>query len=494
MAEGFVGADVQQLRDLAARMGSASDQLGSIESQLTALVSSSRWVGPDAQEFVSRWHSTYRTSLRGVSQQLQQRSTDLNRQAADQQKTSSDTGVTSGGGNIWNTRGGAAGAVPGGTAAGATTPEQALELFAESKKTDPQDVAAWWNSLSATERAKLGTEHPQLVGNLDGISYTDRAGANIINLTAAIAAAKKSGDPDSLAYLKSVRAAAAPGSNPPHQLISLTTGPPPLAAVSVGDLDRADYASFLVPGMGSNSSSTPTDLTGAATDLYQEQLRQVEANPGLGLSKNIAVVAWMDYDAPEMATTGDMSVFQGDKAAAGGVALDKALMGYNAVLNAQDGRDSGSSFLSVVGHSYGSTTAADALATIPKGVVDSFTTVASAGIEKSIGGAAGIHVPTGSVYSIQALEALPAAGIGIAGSGRESPYWDSFGSDKLSSSAEYSGGSWLKGTDVHDLQLGDGRGLASNVLNGYLDKGTTAQKNVALVNLGLGSKASPGWG
>ncbi|MEA9983989.1 MULTISPECIES: alpha/beta hydrolase [Subtercola] len=484
MAEGFVGADVDQLRELAKHMSAASQNLGSAESQLTALVAVSRWQGPDAQQFVSHWHSTYRGSITAAARSLEQRSTELARQADEQQRTSTNDGGGAGGAGGTGVTGTAAR----GSDSASAAAEARLESYAADNNADPKAVAKWWAGLTAAEQKELRLEHPQLVGSLEGVRYADRDVANRAVLDTGIAAAKASGDTTTLKYLESVEKSLKGQVDPPYQLISVTSGPPPLAAISVGDLDKAKYASFVIPGMGSNSAGTPTGLTGAARDLWQQEHRDAISN---GLSKQIAVVAWMNYDSPEVPSVDnkDLAVLANDSANLGGSRLEKALLGYDATLNAQDGRGSDSSRLSVVGHSYGSTTAAVALTDIRPGVVDSFTTVGSAGVAPTFAGAGSIHVPGGSVYAMQADEKIPFAAIGTLGSGRESPTSLFYGADVLSADSGSAGGVATSSTTVHDLTT-----ASSSDDRGYLSPGTTSQSNVAYVNLGLAAKAQrPGW-
>lgn len=54
-------------------------------------------------------------------------------------------------------------------------------------------VAAWWGSLSATERADIVTASPTLVGNLDGVPLADRVSANRESASRALAAYPRSG-------------------------------------------------------------------------------------------------------------------------------------------------------------------------------------------------------------------------------------------------------------------------------------------------------------
>ncbi|TFD32237.1 alpha/beta hydrolase [Cryobacterium cryoconiti] len=365
------------------------------------------------------------------------------------------------------------------------TPAAALAAYAGDPTADPVVVAAWWRALSEEEQRALVVGHPELVGNLEGVDYTSRSEANRAELDRQIGIAEASGDDEDLDYLQSVKTAVGQHTQSVYQLISFTAGPPPLAAISVGNLDTAAYATFLAPGMGSNSAGTPQDLTAAARDLYVEERSLQVAR---GLTGGVAVVAWMAYDAPEMASLTDLDVFKGERASEGAVVFERALLGYDASYNAGPGHEDHGSFLSVDAHSYGSTMAADALADIPEGIVDAFVAIGSAGIATSIGGADGLNVPDGSVYAIQAYESLPAAGLGLLGSGREGAYWESFGAERLSSDHQIVDERETSVTNVHDLQMGEDSWL----FNGYLDRNTTSLNNAALVNLGLGDEASRG--
>ncbi|WP_152998250.1 alpha/beta hydrolase [Curtobacterium luteum] len=100
---------------------------------------------------------------------------------------------------------------------------------------------------------------------------------------------------------------------------------------------------------------------------------------------------WMNYRAPA-APPASWGVLHGDAARAGATRLADDLAGFRAT------RADGPT-LNVVGHSYGTTTGADALH--GTGVhVDNFVAVASAGIEGDVGGAKGIDAD--HVYAGQA--------------------------------------------------------------------------------------------
>lgn len=463
VAQGFVGADVQQLKDLAAQLKTAGAGFGTIEGRLSALVSGAAWRGPDAGRFSSDWHSIHRPSLRTASELLRSRALDLAKQASEQEAASAASG---------------AGIPRASDATASPSLESEFTQFSSGKKT-PYEVAGWWSKLSVAEQQKLIAEHPEIVGNLDGVNFTDRDTANRLVLDQQIAVARSSGDTKLAEYLGNVKKSLPDGSSPKYQLISLHTDDPPRAAIAVGNLDKADYASYLVPGMGSNSAGTVSDLTNTARDIYDEEHRLALAN---GASTNISVVAWMNYDSPENEFL-NSDVLHGDLARQGGAELQQAILGYDAVLGSQPGRSSSSSYLTIDAHSYGSTTTANALDGMPKGVVDSVVSVGSAGIEGSLKDTYGSNVPDGQVYAIQAKESGDVAWWGRVGSGRTDPRPLSQVSD-LSSDASVMDGQSYSATNVHDLNNGKAEDF------GYLESGSTSLHNVAYVNLGMGDRAA----
>lgn len=113
--------------------------------------------------------------------------------------------------------------------------------------------------------------------------------------------------------------------------------------MSIGDLDDADNVTWAVPGMGSSAATLPDWARSAQT--VQDKQTQLDDD------RRHAVVAWVGDKAPAVAAS---SVFATDLASAGAVNLDRALNGFTAVRSDAD--------LNVIAHSYGTTTAALALA------------------------------------------------------------------------------------------------------------------------------------
>jgi len=247
----------------------------------------------------------------------------------------------------------------------------------------PDLTADWWNTQRTWKRRDAVQVLPKYVGNLEGIDYESRDIANRKHLNKALVAAKKQATAhpnDAMAQkvLRSytaIKSAANVGrrTSPRRFLILLTDDKPPLAAIAVGDLDTARQVTFNVPGMG-----TFTDDMQAWTQSAQNVW---EAQGRVGGSKQRAVVAWIGYVTPPVGIDAAL----GQYAARGAAKLISALNGFRAA------RDSNVPItLNVVAHSYGTTTAADALADVDLDVY-SFVMLGSAGVENRIPTAAALH-------------------------------------------------------------------------------------------------------
>lgn len=299
-------------------------------------------------------------------------------------------------------------------------------IRARIKGMSPDAVAAFWNSLGGQGTASHHSAQqdaliallPRVIGNLGGVPAWARDRANRITLVAATATAKRElADakreakglvwPASEAAKQTVEAAqknlaayeniakALQLTSPVRQLVTLDTGhEPPLASVSVGNLDTASNVTYMVPGMGTYTS----DMTGwstAAKNLWATEGKL----PGVG--DDIAVVAWINYETPPVPSgLTTLGVLGGDAARAGATRLNADLAAFNSTRSDHP-------VLNVVGHSYGTTTASDALAE-QDNHVHSFVMVASAGVEKHVGGTA---INNASAYHADAVY----AGRGSAG-------------------------------------------------------------------------------
>jgi len=133
----------------------------------------------------------------------------------------------------------------------------------------------------------------------------------------------------------------------------------PVAAVVLGNLDTATNVTVNVPGATTTLDSTLQKVR-AASGLLDSTAR-------LRGSMSYAVVSWFGYRAPAIAEVPSQG-----RATAGGAELASFLDGIH------DSRGGAPRRLTVLGHSYGSTTAAEALAQT-RHRVDTFVTYGSVG-------------------------------------------------------------------------------------------------------------------
>ncbi len=316
------------------------------------------------------------------------------------------------------------------------------------------DVAGLWAELPRAFVDTLIDDRPDVIGNLEGASYVDRDRANIRRLATvyrdAFAAEQqalsrlRSGSPQSTSGLELAEAKAKVESidvllglvagqttsttEPRRYLISLddSVAGPPLASIAVGDLDSALYTTYFVPGMNSSLLE--------AEDYLRGVTRIQNA------SEDSAAVLWLGYESP-----GPVETVSTKRAEAGAVLLGTALDGYNAYRSVVDL----SSELTVLAHSYGSTTAAIALTRGSYGV-SSFVMIGSAGIPSDIS-LADLHVPSDRVYASEAMADVM-AGKGQFWSGRVNPASIDWGAQLFGSNGTtLEDGTILSAVAAHDV-------------------------------------------
>lgn len=335
------------------------------------------------------------------------------------------------------------------------------DLITRLAQTTPEEVAPWWRRLSAGQQNVLIAEAPGVIGNLGGVTYAARDRANRIVLTEALEVARHigSGESDQVRALEAVERASSG-----NTLVSLVLDHPPLAQVAVGDLDRAEHATVIVPGMGTTVGNNVEDYVkfAAAFAVEQAQLAQVDAN-------KIAVVAWIGYHPP-MPDANAAEVAGDDIAEVGASQLAYDLQGLRATVADGSGTD-----LSVIAHSYGTDVAALALR---RAEADHLVLLGSAGIANQVGNASHLNVPEGQVFASQAqLDGW--APVGQALSQRIDPTSSNFEARVFSSEATTVDGRTLFGVGKH------GPFGSESMLNAsYLTSNTTAMYNAALATMG----------
>jgi WXG100 family type VII secretion target len=239
---------------------------------------------------------------------------------------------------------------------------------------DPEDVKKWWDSLSQQQRDQLLHDDPDKLGNLNGIPVADRSTANKAALQQDLDRVTHAADQhhvpvdqvtahpqdygltpnDITRYTNAtkVQQGLADNSRKTHGTPTFLQVYEPdkfngqgRAAIAIGNPDLADNTAVVVPGT-SHSVTEGWLSSDDAANVFNE-------TSAADRSKTNSVVAWMGYDTPDAMT--DPRVAQPDLAHQGGQLLASDV-------NALAATNKGDSHVTVIGHSYGSTTVADAAA------------------------------------------------------------------------------------------------------------------------------------
>jgi pimeloyl-ACP methyl ester carboxylesterase len=229
-----------------------------------------------------------------------------------------------------------------------------------STDSSPEAVNAWWDSLTHAERQAVIAAYPDVIGNADGVPITARDEANRLQHENDLESWRLMDSRHELPYelkqpLENAEAAQDALENGADRVDPVTGEHlvPQLViydpqafdgdgriAVSLGNPDTADNVSVLVPGITTNGSSAAS-LTTDAFNIY-EAARY--ADP----TASMASMMWIGYDAPsdwDILTVGSEG-----RATEGGALLADTVDGLRA------SREGDPAHLTVIGHSYGSTT------------------------------------------------------------------------------------------------------------------------------------------
>ncbi len=325
----------------------------------------------------------------------------------------------------------------------------------------PSEVSAWWAALTDEERQACIERDPLKYGNLDGIDMASRDKANRLALygredadgnhvpgTGLLDEAQAKFDEAKARYDEAMNSAAndrqrtaayglraaldraerdlkdlqkideqlrtkQASDGTPLSLLALdTSGEQVKAAVAVGDVDHAQHVANFTPGMGTNVRDSLDNYVDVADRMRDNTVDKV------GIEKaDVAVVAWLNYDAPtDVTKTFDPSVASTEKAHAGADRLAGFLTGVRSWRDEQGG----SLHLTSVSHSYGSTTAGLAMRQMGEGVVDDHIYLASPGSGAHSVGALGVD--PSHVW----VSAVPEGDSTVQGRG---PDWSDFARD-----------------------------------------------------------------
>ena len=325
----------------------------------------------------------------------------------------------------------------------------------------PSEVSAWWAALTDEERQACIERDPLKYGNLDGIDMASRDKANRMALygydtggnasirlgsTGLLQQAQDKFDQAQAAYddcvgahglfsdeamaLKAERDRAgrdladlqkiderlrkgAGEDGEPVSLLALdTSGEQVKAAVAVGDVDHAQHVANFTPGMGTNVRDSLDNYVDVADRMRENTVEKAKVE-----RSDVAVVAWLNYDAPtDITKTWDTDVASTEKAHAGADRLAGFLTGVRSWRDEQGG----SLHLTSVSHSYGSTTAGLAMLQMGEGVVDDHVYLASPGSGAQSVGALGVDPSHVWVSAVPEGDSL------VQGRG---PDWSDFGRD-----------------------------------------------------------------
>jgi Alpha/beta hydrolase len=357
----------------------------------------------------------------------------------------------------------------------------AITLLAPPDGT-PADSAGWWSALSPAARQRVVAEHPEWVGNRDGIPAAVRDEANRAlldgqagRLDTEIRAAQArydaltAGGPgtveavwlaqrnDLLARLDALHrrrevldAARTAAAGPDRRVLLLDLDRThPRAAVAVGDVDTAEHVAVLTPGFGTTVQDG-LDAEGETAAALRDRSLSALGGAGRG-GETVAAVAWLGYDVP----AGAVAVSTPDAARTGGADLARFYDGIDASRRADP-------HLTALGHSYGSVTTGYALQQAHG--VDDAVVFGSPGLGTDHVG--DLHVPPGHTGVVEAPWD-PVADLG----------W--FGDDPNRLDG-------VTGLSARPATIVDGSTTAGSVLHAdYLTPGTTSQFNIAATVAGL---------
>ncbi|OMC30687.1 hypothetical protein A5739_01345 [Mycobacterium colombiense] len=274
------------------------------------------------------------------------------------------------------------------------------ELSIPPTDSDPGRVTAWWDSLSANQKQLLIDQHPYELGNLNGIPANVRDSVNQAAMkddlrrvedvarqrglapSALRDSARNNRDADVFTHpgdygLCATDITRYQNAVKTHDFLERDEKPDGLpvmlwaydalafngkgrAAIAIGNPDKARNTAVIVPGTNSSvRGGWMSDGTDDAINLYEQAARADPQHP-------TAVLAWMGYDAPEFETQWQQVVTDPSnleqvgtpwRARQAGALLAADVNGLAATHDASTPRH-----VAVLGHSYGSTTVADAFA------------------------------------------------------------------------------------------------------------------------------------
>lgn len=340
----------------------------------------------------------------------------------------------------------------------------------------PKQIAAWWGSLSDQQKKKLIEKYPEIIGSLDGVDIKTRDEVNRSLVDGMLAEArdrerqtyddlvhrgmtshsyanrysKALDDVEDLKVLQEVLK-----DRERKLLVCDRSGERLKVAIGIGDFDKAQHIGVFVPGKGTTVRGSLLNYVTKSEGLITAAQKVRESS--------YATVAWLGYDAPlsipDVANT--------HRANAGADRLENFLEGVSAVY----GEKGQKVHLTLLGHSYGSTTSGIAASHVSPNVVDDLVLFGSPGSGVQLG--AEYRVPEGHRW----VSAVPYPGDMVQGIGTDI----NFGRNPTEMQAfRHISGDATKGETYHTIP----RGPFGNHST-YLENNTETQKNMAEIVAGL---------
>jgi len=415
----LLGANTDTLDRMAESLGVDARRLQDIGIRAQQVVAEMQaaWNGPDLWHLIQQWEQQGLQQLASASTSLDTCASRLRAQSSAQRGASSGDRSSTGSVLSWLAPGAALGiAVPVSHGDSTEPPTRARVAGSPPGHGSPGENASWWKSLGAQEQRRVIREHPEWIGNRDGVPFAARDEANRAllgidrdrlvadqerlnaNLSGSWFGGAFTNDDAALAHVRDKLASldaidqtlARDGE---RQLLVLDLSQERAeAAIARGNVDTADNVAVFVPGLTATVSDSMMDDDHDMAQLqHRAELENKRANPAV--DSTTATVTWIGYQAPQWGWDlfGKNSVAD-DHAAQGGAAqLVPFLRGIGAARDHE-------AHLSLLGHSYGSTTAG--LALEQNTGVDDAVFFGSPGIGTN--DARNLSVPRGHAYYIEA--------------------------------------------------------------------------------------------
>nr|WP_232541731.1 alpha/beta hydrolase [Nocardia bovistercoris] len=295
-------------------------------------------------------------------------------------------------------------------AAAAGASQGGLTVLAPPENATPQQYKEYWDALGERQRDEVIEQHPEWIGNRDGIPSSARHEANVNliddertrltrqqtelrdrladNEYGPLDLDPNSPDPNSadkaelarveaklkdLDTIESILKDHPLNPNDPDKgarllMLDMRSGENGMAAIAVGDPDNADHISVTAPGVSTTVESM-SGMTKEAKALQEEAEQQLD-RVGRGGEK-VSTIAWLGYEPPP-----DLASAAGTgRAEDGAPKLASFYEGLDAASNKTDPH------ITALGHSYGSYTTALALQQLgPDGPVDDAVFYGSPGV------------------------------------------------------------------------------------------------------------------